>query len=405
MKIIGLDVGRGSAVLCCLKEFPNNILTHYKYLKQEKLFFKVSCDRTGVDLLLSLNPDGIVLEPTGHWYSNFWRKVAKNNGIKLYWIGHTDLDKQRGSYGFVNKRDEEDALCLAASYFDDRFIQSDGSKRFLNYYYSSNETITNIRELFLEKEQLQKLRSGLIAQLKQRLSFEYPESANQEMNISSVRGFTPFIGWLADYHFDNRYENKYRLSVAHKLNIRISNYTKQHSKTITDIEIRITQHYDVLRSLLTRSEYLPYIKVFDRFGFGLDNKVLLLYHCYPLDKFLVNGKAWIEREEGTQGKMQKRDRSLRKFQAYLGMSFNYRQSGDKKTRKFHGSTLVRSHLYVWAVCMVAPKNYRIGTDIGRQLSDRYQELRQTVKGKDALIRILFKATRMLFYELLNEVKS
>jgi hypothetical protein len=87
------------------------------------------------------------------------------------------------------------------------------------------------------------------------------------------------------------------------------------------------------------------------------------------------------------------------------MSFDYRQSGDKKTRRFHGSTLVRSHLYVWAVCMVAPKNYRIKGDIGQSLSDRYHELRQTVKGKDALIRILFKATRMLFYELLREIKS
>lgn len=405
MKIIGLDVGRGSAVLCCLKEFPNNILTHYKYLKREKLFFKVSSDRTGVDLLLSLNPDGIVLEPTGHWYSNFWRKVAKNNGIKLYWIGHTDLDKQRGSYGFVNKRDSEDALCLAASYFDNRFIHSDGSKRFLNYYYHHDETITNLRELFLEKEQLQKLRSGLIAQLRQRLSFEYPEGAEVTMNISSVRGFTPFIGWLAGIHPSKRYENKYRQSVASSLDIKISDYTKQHSLTITDIELRITKHYDAIASQLNKPEYLPYLEVFDRFGFGLDNKVLLLYHCYPLDKFLTNGKVWIEREEGKNGKMQKRDRSLRKFQAYLGMSFNYRQSGDKKTRRFHGSTLVRSHLYVWAVCMVAPKNYRIKGNIGQSLSDRYQELRQTVKGKDALIRILFKATRMLFYELVREVKS
>lgn len=87
------------------------------------------------------------------------------------------------------------------------------------------------------------------------------------------------------------------------------------------------------------------------------------------------------------------------------MSFNYRSSGDKTSRKFHGSSKVRSHLYAWAVCMVAPSDYRIKSDIGKILTTRYSELRQTVKGKDALIRILFKATRMLFYELLNEVKS
>lgn len=43
--------------------------------------------------------------------------------------------------------------------------------------------------------------------------------------------------------------------------------------------------------------------------------------------------------------------------------------------------------------------------IGQQLSDRYQELRINVKGKDSLIRILFKSTRMLFYELLSELTA
>ena len=44
-------------------------------------------------------------------------------------------------------------------------------------------------------------------------------------------------------------------------------------------------------------------------------------------------------------------------------------------------------------------------DIGNQLSDRYQELRKSVKGKDSLVRILFKATRMLFYQLVNEIND
>lgn len=41
----------------------------------------------------------------------------------------------------------------------------------------------------------------------------------------------------------------------------------------------------------------------------------------------------------------------------------------------------------------------------RCLSDRYQELRKTVKGKDTLIRILFKTTRLLYRELLTSIKS
>ena len=403
MKIVGLDVGRGSAVLCCLDEFPFNIQQHYKKLRKEKRFIKVNCDVAGVEKLISLQPDGIVIEPTGHWYSHFWSTVARQHNINIYWIGHTDLDKQRGSYGFTNKRDEEDALCLAASYFDSRFINEAGERRFLNYYYDQNAIIAIVKELFLEKEQLQKLRSNLISQLRQRIAFEYPEAVKYRFVISCHQGFTPMIGWLAKRHSSSRLENKYKLSVTHQLNIQISDYTRAHASMLVDIEQRITQVLNQLKDIVNYPEFKSYFVVFDRFGFGLDNKILLLYHCYPFDKFLLNGCAWIEREEGKNGKMQKRDRSLRKFQAFMGMSYSYRQSGDKKSRSFHGSSLVRSHLYAWAVCMVAPQNQRIKSDIGKQLSDRYQELRVNVKGKDALIRILFKVTRMLYYELLNVI--
>ena len=105
--------------------------------------------------------------------------------------------------------------------------------------------------------------------------------------------------------------------------------------------------------------------------------------------------------------MQKRDRSLRKFQAYLGMSYKIKQSGASYSRSFGGSSMVRNHLYMWAVCQIAPTKhgYKVNTDIGRHLTDRYIEMRKTqnIKGKDALMRILFKATRMLFYSLVNTI--
>ena len=250
-----------------------------------------------------------------------------------------------------------------------------------------------------------KLRSGLIAQLRQRLSYEFPEVVKHTMDISDVRGFTLLIGWLARMHQNKRYDNKYRLSVAHQLNITLSEYTRAHAKIIVELEQRIQERYDWLADAINQDQFKPYLDVFARFGFGLDNQAILLYHCYPFEKLLVNGQPWVEYEENVKGKIQKGDRSLRKFQAYSGLSYSYKESGDKIKRKFHGSAMVRSHLYAWAVCMVAPSKYgyKVSGNIGRELSDRYQELRKTVKGKDALMRILFKTTRMLFYELLNEV--
>ncbi|MEM6613260.1 MAG: transposase [Cyanobacteria bacterium P01_C01_bin.72] len=403
MRIIGLDVGRGSAVLCCLDELPQNLQQHYKKLKRSREFLKLSCDSAGVDKLLSLAPDAIILEPTGHWYSSFWSTVARQNSIDVFWMGHVNLDKLRGSFGFTNKRDEEDALCLAASYFNSNFVDQHGNQRFLNYYYDRDFVISRVRELFLEKEQLQKVRTSMINQLRQRLALDYPEAVKATLQMSDLRGFTPLIGWLAQQHESTRHDNKYKLSVAHQLAIKISQYTRNHAKAICELELRITDNLDALTKVLEIAEYQPYLQVFDRFGFGLDNKILLLYHIYPFDKFLISGKPWVERDLNDEGKLQKRDRSLRKFQAFLGMSFSYRQSGDSKKRKFHGSSIVRSHLYAWAVCQIAPASYRIKSDVGTELSDRYQELRVNVKGKDALIRILFKATRMLYRELCREL--
>ena len=401
MRIIGLDVGRGSAVLCCLESFPDNIQQHYRKLRASKAFYRVKCDRAGVERLRSLQPNGIVLEPSGHWYSQFWVTVAKHYDIDLYWVSHTDLYCARGEYGFKNKRDEEDALSLAATYFDRSFIDAQGNKRYLNYY--QNELVTNLRELFLAKEQLQKLRTNLVAQLRQRLSYELPELANASMRISEVQGVTPLIYWLAFNHHEARYDNKYKQSIALTLNIAISTYTRNHAKLIVDIERRYVEHLDLLKTVVANPNFAYYNRVFDRFNFGLSTRALLLFNIYPFEKFLTGGKPLIEREYGNSDKLQKRDRSLRKFQGFLGMSYSYSDSGKKSSKKFHGSSMVRSHLYAWAVCMVAPKSDRISSEVGKKLSDRYAELRQVVKGKDALIRILFKATRLLYYELVKEM--
>jgi hypothetical protein len=401
-RIIGLDVGRGSAVLCCLEQFPTNIQQHYKQLRNTKQFFKIDCSRAGVEKLLSMQPTGIILEPTGYWYSQFWVTVAEKYQIPIYWVGHNDLDKQRGSYGFTNKRDEEDALCLAASFFDDRFINIHGQKRFLNL--TANQEISRIRELFNSKEQLQKIRTGLLAQLRQRLSYEFPEAARKSMKISVIKGYTPLIFWLSTGIKNARYDNKYQLSVAPELGIAITDYTREHAQNIITLELRITQTMSAIAGAIAAPEFKVYNAVFDRFGFGLNTRALLLFNLYPFEKFLIEQKPWIEYEH-TGEKLQKRDRSLRKFQAFCGLSYSYKQSGDKVKRKFHGNAIIRSHLYMWAVCTLSRTKNINHNPLRQKLSDRYQELRQSVKGKDALTRILFKLTRMLFYELVKELRQ
>lgn len=411
MKIAGLDVGRGYAVAAILDAFPANIQQHFK--QNKKQFLKLTTDAAGVSKFLDLGLDAIVLEPSGHWYSAFWANLAKAHGIEICWISHGELHHQRGHYGFTNKRDDEDALSLAATYFDERFIDVFGNKRFLKHY--QLEKIAQIRELFLQIEQLDKMRSGMIAHIKQRLACEFPETIKRQFNLSKKLGFSPLIGWLAGEYESNRYEREYGKSVAHAIGISL--YTREHALALVELERRIFARELGLENCLSAPEFSPYLKVFERFGFGLTNQALLLYTLYPFEKFLVQGKPWIEWEEAASGKRQKRHRSLRQFQAFLGLSFHLEESGDSKKKRFHGSTMVRSHLYAWAVCQIAARKNgnrsngqrgeRIPNGIGAALGAKYASMRDgdsiKLAGKDSLVRVLFVATRILFRELVKEL--
>jgi hypothetical protein len=197
--------------------------------------------------------------------------------------------------------------------------------------------------------------------------------------------------------------NKYKQSIAHELEINISNFTRAHAHTIIDLEKRFTKTMKQIAHAIAASEFDLYHRVFDRFGFGLTCRTLLLINLYPFDKFLVNGKPWVEYEP-SKGKLQKRDRSLRKFQGFVGLSYALKQSGDKVKRKFHGNGIIRSHLYIFVYSTITRTKHVKHHGLRKELSDRYLELRKSVKGKDAIIRILFKLTRMLFYELVKELR-
>ena len=142
----------------------------------------------------------------------------------------------------------------------------------------------------------------------------------------------------------------------------------------------------------------------NRFGLGITNQALLLLHIYPLERFLLDGRVWKEWEFSQNNKLVVRHRSLRSFQAYLGLSYAIKSSGEKTVKRWHGSSIVRSHLYAWAVCQICPQNYRVKSEVGRHLTDCYQELRQRkIKGNDAILRILFKMSRYLFKQLYDQI--
>lgn len=399
MRIVGLDIGRAKAVAAVLESFPTNPQKHFS--QHRRSFLTLEANKEGAEKLLLLAPNVLVLEPTGSWYSSFWRHLADANGIKVLWVGHGDLAYQRGHYGFKNKRDDEDAFCLALTYFDDRFIDRCDRPRFLSFDFGA---IEQVRRRFYELEQLDKHRTALVQNLRQRLCEEFPEISQRQTNISPKLGYTPLWGWLANVHSYKRIESEYQQSISYQLGIPISQYTRDHAYSICTTEKRITHTESELCQLLALPEFEPYLRVFKTFGFGIVNQAQLLVKVYPFEKFLVAGRPWVEWEEAANGKKQKRHRSQRSFQAYLGLSYKLKQSGDKFSKSFQGSDLSRSHLYMWAISRICSEKSRLDNSFGDVLGDKADFLKAAgVPGKDAVMRLLFRTTAMLFKELCREL--
>jgi hypothetical protein len=404
MIILGIDVGRGSAVGFVLEFFPSNAKQHFTSHRQNIL--RLVPHEKSISLIESIAPDAMVLEPTGSWYSQFWARVAKKYKIALYWVGHGDLAAQRKSYGFINKRDDEDAYCLALCWFDPTFIDARGNKRFLRFY--DRDRINEIRNNFYDLEQLDKLRTSMVNQLRQRLALEFPEVQRRVFRASTKLGYSPMIGWLASCHHYARIENTYKRSISQSLGIEISDYTRAHALAIVELELRAKSIETWLDRAIAHSDFIPYLRAFEKFGFGPRLSTLLLIRIYPFEKFLVGGVPWIEKEINVEGKPQTRYRSLRSFQLYLGIGYRWTQSGDKTIRTLGGSSVCRAHLYIWCFDRIAPEgNRRLQTPIGRVLGEKYDKLRRgdvKIAGKDAIVRVLYKATKLLFDELWQSLK-
>lgn len=409
MNILGLDVGRNNVTACLLTEYPDQPVRHFQNIRKE--IVKCQADTIGVERLLALKPDAIVMEPTGIWYSNFWRYLADFHKIPIYWIGHGDLANQRGAYGFKNKRDDEDAFCLALTYFDDRFVDVHGNRRYLTF---STGKVTLVRDWFFECEQLDKLLNSMINQARQRLTMEFPEIAQRGAEVSKKLQYAPMWGYVAGIYTYTNIKNLHNKSIAKAIGIEISQYTKDHARKICELQKQLDQKERDLALLMQSEEFEPYMKVFQKFGFGLRNQALLLCQCYPFDRFLLDGKIWVDYEESMSKegvpKTQKRHRSLRSFSLFLGLGYTEKQSGDKRVKALGGSEVTRASLYAWTLTSVLPARCEktwLGKKLAEAIGDGWQlqALKDSkISGKQKIIRILFKVVRMLFYELHKETK-
>ncbi|MDB9419431.1 hypothetical protein PN467_02545, partial [Microcystis aeruginosa CS-563/04] len=153
----------------------------------------------------------------------------------------------------------------------------------------------------------------------------------------------PTLGWLAGLAGNPR--------IKSTAGTGISEYSQLLAKDVITYQDRIAVKELKLGEILELEQFKPYCQVFNQFLFGTVTQSLLLLHCYPIERFLVNGKPYFRGDH---------DISLRKFQAYLGLGYSYQISGDtsakqdKVKKSWKGSDLVRSHLYAHALVTICP---------------------------------------------------
>ena len=377
-------------------------------------------------------PDYAVIEPTGVHYSRLWSTILDSFDIKVLWVSHSALNSFRRTCGFSSdtKNDLIDALALAAYPFDKSKLLANGEIDERKYLIAQSGAITRLRELTQWLNHLARIQSPIINHIRQCLSWQFPECAK-----GRGAGLFPFLGDAPEFATSRSvkvYRTKYSKSVAHQFNLELDEMTKMQSKWLCEIhgfELEIERE---IEEILKAPEFVPYLKILDKFYFPLRTKARLLTRIYPFESFLLpEGKVWRERQmkevkvdrkkmiDGKEvtiyrkGEFKRSSRNYTrdKFKMRLGLGKKAEDSGDSTKRKSSGSTLIRNGLYLYVVGSVVNKKLPVNS-ITKELMDYSDELRSMVdtngyvllKKNHANHKVMAKVGHLLYKEFVKEFK-
>lgn len=353
MKILGADVCKDRVVCWLLEEWPRHLKNYWKQHlssrsknpREDPLTFYINAQ--GIEQLLDLKPDAIVLEPTGVHYSWLIAHICQCEGIQVLWVGHCEAVYYRKQNKLPDKNDLADALALAA-YAHMHWAQPEF---FLTF---QPLVVAKIRELYLQLKSLARMQSPIINRNRQQLAREFPEAALKS-SVQGHDGLSPLWAWLGNREGNLKkrstyYERLYSQSVAPKYGIELSSFTQKTANLLCDIHLWEREIEVELQQLLSSAEFKPYNRVFTQFGIGLRPRALLLSQIYPISRF----------------------ESLGSFKRRLGLAGDENSSGDKVSWKVGtGSKMCRTELYLWVLCRISPQKTRPTTRVGKKLSEFY----------------------------------
>lgn len=380
MRIVGLDVCKDSVVAWVLESLPKNFRQYFRDHKRGKDDpLKLYANHAGVAALLALEPDAVVMEPTGIHYSWIWAHICAKENITVLWVGHQEAVHYRKQHKLPDKNDQADALALSAYALthwgcDEFFLQFEAG------------AIAKLRELWLQLQSLNRVQSPIINRARQQLAREFPEAALKRSR-RAADGLPPLWAWLAlrDRNLKiNRcyYDKLYDQSIAKAYGIAISDFTRRLASMLCDLqqwEIEIERE---IASILRSPAFADYQRVFVQFGIPPRSQALLLSQIYPMSKF----------------------DSLGRFKRRLGLAKDENSSGDKESMNTgSGSKLCRCQLYLWVLDIIAPVHARPDNDIGKKLGEFYDARKSQFQDNPELWKQ--KAIERLQQDALRELKK
>lgn len=409
-KILGLDVCRSSVAVCLLEEQLDKPGEWFK--SNRRTIPYLSANSEGLQTLLSdFKADIAVLEPTGIHYSTIWARRLKEAGTLILWVGHAQLKYYRSTLRLPSKNDQADALALA-SYGQQFLGQPD---YFLSLDIDSTGAL--IRQMSLQLRHLDRIQSPLINRLRQNLAHEWPEVANTK-SLSTEESAAALWRYIAGHEMSKSTKTRYDRLLANSIGFGISQFSIEHAARLVELQAQAIRIERIMHSLTSSPQFEKYNAVFDRFKFGRRVRAMILSHIYPLEQFLLaNHKEHIEYVDNSNGKRSKRLRSLAAFKLALGCGLIEDSSGKSEGWVSGGSKLCRIALWQWIFTVIEPKGGKdknghfrsakrpdnhIGKSLGSKM-DKAKESKAPIKLTRS--RIAAKAAEMLFYELLEELRT
>jgi hypothetical protein len=396
MIIVGLDVCESSVVACSLSEIPAKPLVWFRDNKAK--IPSLSANKDGIDQLIAMKPDCVILEPTGVNYSRLWADWLVKANVPILWVGHAQLRGFRKGLMLPSKNDEADALALAVY----GWLHVDEPEYFLKFeIFGIGATI---RSLGLQLKHLNRVSSPIINRLRQNLAHEWPEMMNRTMQPTKDKQAPMMLRFICGEEISKRSQTIYSKSLKSTVGSGLSSFSLEHAKRLLNLENQQIGIEQMLCELVYSVEFQMYNRVFDYFGFGRRVRGIILSYCYPFESFLnPYGREIKEKVTSRKGKSGVRRRSLAAFKLSLGYGMVEDTSGTSQKWILGGSKLCRVALWQWVFTRIEIKSRRLQNAIGEQLGTRIDVLKDG--GTPAALarsKVAAKAVELLFYELLSE---